>query len=94
MGVRRLLGQSRRPQSFCTIEVHPGAPDPVAPKIEDARVCRIDRCAAAFPAPFEPSKHKHPVAEIAELLRERLELHPVARLYRRLAPYARLLEID
>jgi hypothetical protein len=34
----------------------------------------VRRC---LPAPFEPSKHKHPVAEIAELLRERLELLPV-----------------
>jgi hypothetical protein len=73
----RLLGQSCRPQSFGTIEIHPEAPDPVAPKIEEAHVLRIDRRTAALPASFEPSKHKHSVAEIAELLRERLELLPV-----------------
>jgi hypothetical protein len=34
---------------------------------------RIDRYAAALPACPDPAKHKHPVAEIAELLRKRLE---------------------
>jgi hypothetical protein len=45
----RLLGQSCRPQSFGTIGIHPEAPDPVAPKIEDAHVLRIDRRTAALP---------------------------------------------
>ena len=64
-------------QSFGTIEVHPGAPDPVAAKIEDHRLWRIDRCATALPASLDPSKHKHPVAEIAKLLSDDLELRPV-----------------
>jgi hypothetical protein len=80
LDVRRLLGQSCRPQSFGTIDIHPVAPDPLAAKIENARVWRVDRCAAALPASFEPSKHKHPVAEIAELLRERLELLQFSRI--------------
>ena len=64
MRERRLFGQSCRLQTFGTIEVHPGAPDPVAAKIEDRRKRLIDRDAAALPASLEPSKHKRPVAEI------------------------------
>src|SRR2546421_3299000 len=73
----RLLGHSCHPQSFGTIEVHPRAPDPVAAKVEDDRLWRINRCAASLPASFDPSKHKHPIPEIAKLLRDDLELRPV-----------------
>ena len=44
----------------------------MAAKIEDARVWRVDRCAAALPASLEPSQRQHRVTEIAELLGERL----------------------
>ena len=73
----RLLRESCRTQSFGTIEVHPVAPDPVAAKIEDTRERLIYRDAAGLAASPEPAQQKHPVAEIAELLRERLELLPV-----------------
>ncbi len=38
---------------------------------------RIDRYAAALAASLHPPQHKHPIAEIAEFLRERLEFLPV-----------------
>src|SRR6202030_2191813 len=78
LGVRRLLrGQACRPQPFGMIEVHPRAPDPVAAKVEDDRLWRINRRAASLPASFDPSKHKHPIPEIAKLIRGDLELRPV-----------------
>src|SRR5260370_42564374 len=72
LGVRRLLGQSRRPQAFCTIEVHPGAPDPVAAKIEDDRLCRINWHAATLATSPYPTQEQDPVAKIAKLLSDDL----------------------
>ena len=74
---RRLLGQSCLPQPFGAVEVHPVAPDPVAAKIVDARVLLIDRGAAALAASLEPAQHEHPIAEIAKLRSDVLELLPV-----------------
>jgi hypothetical protein len=72
----RLLGQSCRLQSLGAIEVRPGTPDPATPKVEDVRYRRIDLSTAAFSTSLHPSQHEDPVAEIAELLGDRLHLLP------------------
>ena len=75
--VRRLLGDSGSSQRLGAIEVRPGTPDHAAPKVEDVRYWRIDWDAAASSTSVDPAEHEHAVAEIAELLRDRLELLPV-----------------
>lgn len=67
----------RGAQSFGAVEVRPVAADPVAAKIDDARVRLIDRSAAGLAAFREPAQHKHPIAEIAEFFDGVLEPFPV-----------------
>ena len=73
----RLLGQSCCPQSFGVVEVRPVAPDPRAAKLEDARERLIHRGAATLAASLEPTQHKDPIAEVAKLLGDALELVPI-----------------